>query len=99
MQADIVVKIVMVGLLLASIWVWGIIFEKIVSLRRATRDADTFEDKFWSGGSLDDLYEQDGIKPTHPMAAVFSAAMGEWRRTVRVAGADVSRSGVRDRVD
>jgi biopolymer transport protein TolQ len=99
MQADIVVKIVMVGLLLASIWVWGIIFEKIVSLRRANRDADGFEDRFWSGGSLDDLYEQDGIKPVHPMAAVFSAAMGEWRRTVRVAGADVSRSGVRDRVD
>jgi biopolymer transport protein TolQ len=99
MQADIVVKIVMVGLLLASIWVWGIIFEKIVSLRRSNRDADTFEDRFWSGGSLDDLYEQDGIKPAHPMAAVFSAAMGEWRRTVRVAGADVSRSGVRDRVD
>jgi biopolymer transport protein TolQ len=99
MQADIVVKIVMIGLLLASIWVWGIIFEKIVSLRRANRDADGFEDRFWSGGSLDDLYEQDGIKPSHPMAAVFSAAMGEWRRTVRVAGADVSRSGVRDRVD
>ncbi len=99
MQADIVVKIVMVGLLLASVWVWGIIFEKIVSLRRANRDADAFEDRFWSGGSLDDLYEQDGIKPVHPMAAVFSAAMGEWRRTVRVAGADVTRSGVRDRVD
>ena len=99
MQADIVVKIVMVGLLFASIWVWGIIFEKAVSLRRANRDADAFEDRFWSGGSLDDLYEQDGIKPAHPIAAVFSAAMGEWRRTVRVAGADVSRSGVRDRVD
>ena len=58
-----------------------------------------FEDKFWSGGSLDELYDQDGAKPTHPMAAVFGAAMGEWRRSVRVAGADVSRSSVNSRVD
>lgn len=99
MQADVVVKIVMLALLLASIWVWAIVFEKFTSLRRANREADAFEDRFWSGGSLDELYDQDGAKPSHPMAAVFGAAMGEWRRTVRVAGADVSRTGVRDRVD
>jgi biopolymer transport protein TolQ len=99
MEADIVVKLVIVGLLLASIWVWAIVFEKFASLRRANKEADTFEDRFWSGGSLDDLYDHEGAKPNHPMAAVFGAAMGEWRRTARVAGADVSRSGVRDRVD
>jgi biopolymer transport protein TolQ len=98
-QADIVVKIVMLGLLAASVWVWAIVFEKFASLRRANREADGFEDRFWSGGSLDELYDAEGAKPGNPMAAVFGAAMGEWRRTVRVAGADVSRSGVRDRVD
>ncbi len=98
-QADIVVKLVMLGLLGASVWVWAVVFEKWTSLRRVNREADGFEDRFWSGGSLDELYEQEGTKPVHPMAAVFGAAMGEWRRSARVAGADMSRSGARDRVD
>ena len=98
-QADIVVKLVMLGLLVASVWVWAIVFDKTVSLRRANRSADAFEDRFWSGGSLDELYTEEGEKPDHPMAAVFGAAMAEWRRSARVAGADVSRSGVRDRID
>jgi len=99
LQADILVKLVIIGLLLASVWVWAVVFEKWSSLRRVNKEADTFEDRFWSGGSLDDLYDQEGTQPAHPMAAVFGAAMGEWRRTVRVAGADVSRTGVRERVD
>ncbi len=99
LEADIVVKIVMVALLIASVWVWAIVFEKVTSLRRANRAADTFEDRFWSGGSLDELYEQEGQKPGHPMAAIFGAAMTEWRRSLRVAGADMSRASVRDRVE
>ena len=99
MDADIVVKLVMVGLLLASVWVWAIVFEKVTSLRRANRAADGFEDRFWSGGSLDELYDHEGVKPAHPMAAVFGAAMAEWRRSIRTAGADVALSGVRDRVE
>ena len=99
MQADIVVKLVMVALLLASVWVWAIVFEKLTSLRRVNRLADGFEDRFWSGGSLEDLYEQEGARPVHPMAAVFGAAMGEWRRSARVAGADMSRGSVSDRID
>ncbi|MBN8898150.1 MAG: protein TolQ [Rhodospirillales bacterium] len=99
MQADIVVKLVMIGLLGASVWVWAIVFEKWSSIRRVNRDADGFEDRFWSGGSLDELFEAEGGNPTHPMAAVFAAAMGEWRRSVRVAGADVSHTSVRERID
>ncbi len=98
-QADIVVKIVMLGLLAASVWVWAIVFEKWSTLRRANKVADQFEDRFWSGGSLDELYDQEGVKPTSPIAAVFGAAMSEWRRTSRVAGADMNRSSVRDRVE
>jgi biopolymer transport protein TolQ len=75
LQADWVVKLVMILLLLASIWVWAIIFEKWSSLRRANREADGFEDSFWSGGSLDELFRKEGEQPTHPMAAVFVAAM------------------------
>ena len=89
----------MIGLLAASVWVWAVVFEKWSTLRRVNRDADGFEDRFWSGGSLDELFDQEATNPAHPMAAVFGAAMGEWRRSVRVAGADMSRTGVRDRVD
>ncbi len=99
MQADIVVKLVMIGLLAASVWVWAIVFEKITALRRVNKAADGFEDRFWSGGSLDDLYDQEGVRPAHPMAAVFGAAMAEWRRSARVVGADVSHAGVRERID
>ncbi|HUB16691.1 MAG TPA: Tol-Pal system subunit TolQ, partial [Acetobacteraceae bacterium] len=99
LQADIVVKLVMLGLLGASVWVWAVVFEKWTSLRRVSREADAFEDRFWSGGSLDELFDQEGVNPTHPMAGVFAAAMGEWRRTVRVAGADVSHTSVRERID
>ncbi len=99
MQADIVVKLVIIALLLASVWVWAIVFEKTLSLRRAAASADAFEDRFWSGGSLDELYEEEGAKPTHPMAAVFGAAMSEWRRSLRASGADLRSSFVRERVD
>ncbi len=99
LQADIVVKLVMLLLLLASVWVWAIVFEKITALRRVNRTADEFEDRFWSGGSLETLYDQEGVRPTHPMAAVFGAAMGEWRRSARVAGADMARGSVRERID
>ena len=99
LQADVVVKLVMILLLFASVWVWAIVFEKVTALRRINRAATAFEDRFWSGGSLEDLYEQEGVRPTNPMAAVFGAAMGEWRRSSRVAGADMARGSVRDRID
>ncbi|MBL6456691.1 protein TolQ [Belnapia sp. T6] len=100
LQADWVVKLVMVGLLLASVWVWAIVFEKITSLRRANRAADEFEDAFWSGGSLDDLYRKEGDQPSHPMAAVFASAMREWRRSAqRLAGSDLVAAGLKERID
>jgi biopolymer transport protein TolQ len=81
MQADWVVKLVMLGLLLASVWVWAVVFEKVTTLRKANRAADTFEDRFWSGGSLESLHQQEGERPTHPIAAVFGAGMREWERS------------------
>ena len=99
LQADIVVKVVMVALLLASVWVWAIVFEKTTSLRRAEKAANKFEERFWSGGSLDELYEEEGAKPENPIAAVFGAAMTEWRRSLRVAGADIGHTAARERVE
>ena len=100
LQADWVVKAVMIGLLFASVWVWAIVFEKITSLRRLNREADAFEDHFWSGGSLDELYRREGEQPSHPIAAVFGSAMREWRRSAeRLAGSESVAAGVKERVD
>ena len=81
MQADFVVKAVMIGLLLASFWCWAIIFEKVRRMRRLRLQASQFEESFWSGGSLDDLFDRIGSRPVDPMSAVFFAAMREWRRS------------------
>ena len=81
LQADWIVKLVMLGLLAASIWVWAVVFEKVTTLRRVNRAADAFEEKFWSGGSLEQLFQSEGERPNHPMAAVFGAAMREWERS------------------
>lgn len=99
LHASIVVKLVMIGLIVCSVYVWAIIVTKTLTIRRINREATEFEDRFWSGGSLDDLYESEGAKPVHPIASVFGAAMGEWRRSARISGADLVRGGVRDRVD
>ena len=78
--ADPLVKFVMLLLVGASIWCWAIIFEKIVSLRREARRTEEFENEFWSGGSLDTLYDTTGANPNNAQARVFVAAMREWRR-------------------
>jgi len=81
MQADMIVKIVLFLLLAASFWSWAVIFDKFLRLRRLSHDAESFEESFWSGGSLDDLYDRIGTRPLDPMSAVFAAAMREWRRS------------------
>lgn len=81
LKADIVVKAVMVLLVLASVWSWTVMIEKALRFSRLRRQANKFEDSFWSGGSLDDLFERVGANPQDPMASVFSAAMREWRRS------------------
>ncbi|SDF54922.1 Cell division and transport-associated protein TolQ [Limimonas halophila] len=100
-DADIVVKFVMLLLIAASVWTWAIIFEKAVTLRRLRRRADAFEEIFWSGGSLDDLYDRVALAPTDPLSAVFVAAMREWRRfTARASSArDETVQSLQQRVE
>ncbi len=78
--ADPVVKFVMLLLVAASIWCWAIIFEKIKLIRRQKKHAAAFDELFWSGGSLNDLYNQTGDDPESAQAKVFVSAMREWRR-------------------
>lgn len=99
LQADIIVQMVMIMLMAASVWGWSIIFNTWQRLKDARSKADEFEDIFWSGSSLDELY--GGIKqaPNHPLAAVFVAAMREWQRSL---GSTVSRFDkvtVQDRIN
>ena len=80
MMADPVVKVVMLLLIGASVWCWAIIFDKMTRIRRQKRGAEDFDDLFWSGGSLDDLYNNLGDEPDSAQAKVFVSAMREWRR-------------------
>lgn len=82
MQADIVVKVVMLMMVMASIWSWAIIFEKRATLSKLNRRANKFEDAFWSGEPLDKLYHRIKKSPNDPMLKTFSAGMEEWQSTV-----------------
>ena len=81
MEADIVVQIVMVGLIFSSVWSWAIIFEKLYVLRSVRRATDRFEQVFWSGQSLEELYQTLSSAVNTSTAALFVAAMREWKRS------------------
>lgn len=81
MEAGFVVKLVMVGLIGASIWTWAIIVDKIMSYGRVRRRLDNFEEIFWSGQSLEELYRTLSEQKTTGMGAIFVAAMREWKKS------------------
>jgi biopolymer transport protein TolQ len=80
-NASFVVQLVMAGLAIASVWCWAIIFEKFFAYRKEHADNDRFEQTFWSGQSLEDLYLTLGARETAGMASIFMAAMREWKRS------------------
>jgi biopolymer transport protein TolQ len=82
LQAHWIVKGVMVGLLVCSVWVWAIAVDKIILFARTSRAMDRFEQAFWSGQSLEELYRSISSRPNHSMAALFVAAMREWKRSL-----------------
>jgi len=88
MKATLTALAVMVMLILASFWCWAIIVDKILEFRRHARHLAEFEGEFWSGASLEDLFERVGPQPESPAERVFAAGMVEWNRSV-VAGAGV----------
>lgn len=84
-QAGWVVKLVMLGLGLASVWCWAIIFEKYLAVRRMNSANDRFEQLFWSGQALEDLYTTLGSRRNIGLSAIFMAAMREWKRSQEAA--------------
>jgi biopolymer transport protein TolQ len=99
-RADPVVKAVMALLLVMSLWSWTIIINKWLAFGTLKRRASKFEKTFWSGQSLDELYQQFAAKADHPMAVTFVSALREWRRAFEGgAPRDASVPGVKDRID
>jgi biopolymer transport protein TolQ len=95
LQADVVVKAVIIGLLLASIWTWAIIVGHALKLRRAARGSQAFERDFWKADDIDRFYETRG-QADLPSARVLAAGIAEWRRST--GGKVVDREGARSRL-
>ena len=96
-QAHWLVKSVMIGLLFCSVWVWAIAIDKTVLFARTRRGMDRFEQAFWSGQSLEELYRTLSSKPNHSMAALFVAGMREWKRSFE--GQTRSFAGLQMRIE
>jgi biopolymer transport protein TolQ len=81
MQAGFVVKLVMLGLIGASIWTWAIVADKWISFGKFRRQLDQFEQVFWSGQSLEELYRTLSDRKSSGMSAIFVSAMREWKKS------------------
>src|ERR1700735_2496912 len=92
-----IVQLVMIGLLVCSVWVWAISIDKVVLFSRIRRDGDSFEQAFWSGQSLEELYKSLAAKPEHSTGVLFVAAMREWKRSLE--GHAKSFAGLQMRIE
>lgn len=81
MRATLAVKLVMIILVVASFWSWAIIIDKVILFRRLRGQSARFEENFWSGQPLDDLYDRISNKVHGAIERVFVAGMSEWRRS------------------
>ena len=72
--------------------------EKAIRFRRVSAEADDFENQFWSGGNLEDLYARIGSNPDSPMAMLFSSAMREWNRSTEDGVTQNAYTGLQARI-
>lgn len=82
-NSDLFMKTLMLGMMAASVWTWTIIISKVRLFRHVGERVKTFEERFWSGNSLETLYNSIQNKPNNPLAAIFLSAMKEWKRSFR----------------
>lgn len=101
MQADMIVKFVMILLVLASVWSWSIIFGKRSTLKKLNRKANVFEDSFWSGEPLDKIYQRVKNSKHDPILSTFSAGMEEWQAGISggVPAKESLQASLRQRVE
>jgi biopolymer transport protein TolQ len=100
-RSGFVIKFTMLILLVGSGWSLAIVVEKWLRLRKLSATAVEFEDSFWAGGSLEELHSQIGETPSDPMAAVFSAAMAEWKRSTSLGlvATEHMRTNLQERIE
>ena len=97
LRATLTVKIVMMILLVSSVWSWSIIIQKFFDYSKAKRETKYFQDAFWSGEPLDELFQRLGVDPKGDSERVFVAGMTEWRRSHRPDGGLIT--GAQARID
>lgn len=100
-HVDLLGKTIILTLVISSIVTWAIIYNKYNMLKRLREAANKFEDAFWSGESLDKLYDRVHNRPTDPMTAIFCVGMKEWRRSMknRFRATNDLRAGVVTRIE
>lgn len=96
-RATLTVKLVMLMLLAMSFWSWAITIRKHIAFRLARREQAVFDQAFWSGEPLDELFERTGPEPTGASEKIFAAGMLEWRRSHRDDGGLIA--GAQARID
>lgn len=96
-RATFTVKLVMILLIGMSFWSWAIIVQKVILFRKARSESATFDNAFWSGEPLDELYDAIGAEPSGASERVFAAGMTEWRRSHRQDGKLIA--GAQARID
>jgi biopolymer transport protein TolQ len=79
LHADWVVKGVMIGLALASLWSWTVILDKLFRFSALNREANKFEDAVASGRSLEEVAAEAGERPRHALPKMLQGALREWR--------------------
>lgn len=97
-QADMVVKLVMIALIVASVWCWAIIIEKLMNMKKLKASTDEFENEFWAGQTLEQLFEAIRKGAVNPMSAVFGSAMREWGQSRKVNQVHINKDHLLQRI-
>lgn len=96
-HATTAVQLVMIVLIMTSVWCWAVIVDKWMQYRRARAEARVFDEAFWSGNPLDELFDQIGATPKGQSEKIFASGMLEWRRSHRQDGGLIA--GATSRID
>lgn len=100
-ETDLIIKADILAVIFMSVWSWAIIFEKIYLLHSVKEAAKRFQAQFWSGASLDEMFDKLEKKPFRldPMSAIFVAAMREWRRSSKTLSTGLHGTSLQQRIE
>lgn len=99
LDSDIFMKLLILGLLFASVCCWAIIFDKVFLFKRIRMGIKSFEEQFWSGGSLEAIYNAHVKNPGNPLAIIFVSAIKEFRRSLTEKKKTGSSIKIQERID